>query len=790
MHFSDAWKYVSLVLRSGVFAAALLCQLLPGHARQDSNTFEVPMQRWYRREYKLRPVIERVPYSKTDGFKLSVDFARVNEFYMDPRKAIKNSFHGWDSIEWRIVLPKDFPKDAQLYVFGKSWDSEWFQQPVALPKDLGKPFAFTLPLSGPQAAKSWLPSGHYRKWRQLTPKQLIEFGLKFENPKGKQLKWKGQVSVLGLLLHRTEDNKTKYQIHNLSMTPAKPRVGDMVEIRFELTHPYTRPFDRTDVNIAGELIQPDGETKMIHGFYFLDFLQDGKDKFAAQIPYGPPQFRLRFTPTMLGDHILTVAGRLGKSDFILPEFSFKVTDTKKGWKGFIRRMPGDSRLLCYSSGNKEFWGQGMNVRSPFDTRYKDAFPSTKWDPFNLNMYKDLFKKYHQSGINVVEIWMSSWWLGLEWIPDAPGNHGIGHMNQWRAWKLDKILEWADEYDIYIILAINNHGKFSTWCDQEWSRNPFNRVNGGYLRQPNEFFSNRRAMVDFRRLADYLTARWGYSSRILAWKLFTEIDLTGVSAGAYTRFDVASWHRQAAHYLNMVDPNRHLVTTHWSGSYQVAQRSPVLANTKELEILTLDAYYLGLRGTYRFYTNLVGTEKFQQSVKKPCIITEFGGTPWADNLPHLEQQIHLGLWFGFFGGFPCTPCLWWFPLADERNLYSHYKALHAFTKGETRIDARYTHIPLGSDQRCLAVNTKNSAYYWIFDSQYFFNNNRLHEKGRLCGGASLPLTGLKRGKYVVEFWNCSIGKVIRTTTVNVTGNADKLRVPPFRRDIAAKLKYQP
>ena len=38
--------------------------------------------------------------------------------------------------------------------------------------------------------------------------------------------------------------------------------------------------------------------------------------------------------------------------------------------------------------------------------------------------------------------LSPWWLALEWMEDAPGNHGVGHYNQFRAWKLDRLFEFS------------------------------------------------------------------------------------------------------------------------------------------------------------------------------------------------------------------------------------------------------------------------------------------------------------------------------------------------------------
>ncbi len=755
--------------------------------------------RWFRREYKLEPVSYPVSKDHDEPVRavLGVDFGRTNEFYANVREKM---LQGRDHIVFELDFPEDFPQDALLYFFGKDWDDQWYNYAVELPKPCAGRQQFVLPLTGPKAEESWVPGKHFRSWHQMTPIWLDEIGLKFDSPKGKTLDWKGEVLLRDI---RTRSNgKREKKIRNFRMQPAEPKVGELLEISFELTHEYTDPFDRKNVDIAGEVILPDGESKIIRAFYFEDFVLDGKDEYAKQVALGHPQFRWRFTPRQEGEHAILVAGRIGGQRIELPEIMIKVKPGDPNWKGFIERMPDDDRFLQYSETGEEFWGQGLNVRSPFDTRYNDMFPFTEWEPYNLNMYKRLFEKYEEAGINVVEIWMSSWWLALEWIPDKaqpahnsehpplrpnPGCHGVGHMNQWRAWKLDKILQWAEEHNIYVILAVHNHGKFSTWCDDEWEYNPFNVRNGGYLRRPDEFFSNSRAFEDFRKLADYIVARWSYSPQILTWKLFTEINLTGSRGGSYLNYNVARWHKNAARHLKLFDPNKHLVTTHWSTDYKVAQKNPALAQARELDLLTLDAYYSGHKGCSKLYTNLQGTLDFQDSVKKPFIITEFGGTPTADHLPHIYQQLHVALWEGFVGGFAATPCLWWFPLVEEMKLYNEYKAVANFAKGEARKGLKRTKGDATDGLRCSELRSSDKILAWIFDPEYFFENNRLYFPGKRKEGATYTLQGLNPGKYSVEFWNCQAGEAIHTATVTVSGETMNLLLPSFRRDIALKVK---
>ncbi|RMD83459.1 MAG: hypothetical protein D6820_02295, partial [Lentisphaerae bacterium] len=549
-----------------------------------------------------------------------------------------------------------------------------------------------------------------------------------------------------------------------------------------------------------------------------DYTWEAASRISTLRPYGQPRWRLRFTPISAGLHQLKVAGVVEGRHVELAPIQIHVTESPQ-WPGVLEPHPNHS-LLRYRRNGREFWAAAMNMRSPYDTRYDRVFPGTAWKPWNLKLYADLFQKYEQAGIKVIEVWLASWWLAPEWIPDARQNHGIGWYNQERLWFLDRLFELARQHGIYIILAIHNHGKFSLHCDKEWDRNPFYRGNGGYLTNPEEFFYSKRAWTDYERFVRYMCARYGWADNLLAWKLFTEINLTGRNGSWYKSAWVQKWHQKAALAFKKYDPLRHMVTTHWSGSYETAQRSMGLATLPELEMLTLDAYYNGNYGVERFYRLLTQTFNFQNQVNKPCIITEFGGSPWADILPHLYQGLHLALWTSFFGKLPTTPGLWWFPMVEEHNLYQEYQAINRFASGESRASLTRWHnrnpsaaftmelvpdpsppqktSPKKHNFELWALYSQSRILGWIFDRSYYLGNDRFYEKPPRLQHFTLFLgdsshgenngTNLVPGKYRIDFWNCRTGEVINTHRFTVTGQNAQLswELPPFTGDIAFKI----
>ncbi|MBO3800067.1 MAG: hypothetical protein FGF52_03300 [Candidatus Brockarchaeota archaeon] len=57
----------------------------------------------------------------------------------------------------------------------------------------------------------------------------------------------------------------------------------------------------------------------------------------------------------------------------------------------------------------------------------------------------------------------------------------------------------------------------------------------------------------------MVSRYAYSTHLLAWEFFNEVDLTD----GYNPSNVASWHREMAEYLRSIDPYDHLITTSFS-----------------------------------------------------------------------------------------------------------------------------------------------------------------------------------------------------------------------------------
>ena len=318
--------------------------------------------------------------------------------------------------------------------------------------------------------------------------------------------------------------------------------------------------------------------------------------------------------------------------------------------GFIRVNKKDNRYFQFDSG-KSFYALGENLC---------------WiepdDPFNFNDYLTKLKRSHQ---NWTRIWNWPFYLIVEW--SKPRAKGLGRFSQPDSWKFDQIIEIAGRKGVYIQMVFNFHGMFIP--GDEWENNPYNRKLGGSCKKPQEFFTNQQAKELFKRKLRYFVARWGYSSNILAWELFNEVDLIG----NINEDEVVNWHKETAHYLRQNDPFRHLVTT----SFSKPNGGDKVWRLKEIDYTQVHSYINDV------VTLITSLSKVRQKYRKPCIIGEIAG-----EITNVKQEakdkkgirLHNSLWTSTMSPLAGTAMYWWwYGHIRLNNLYCHYKALDEFTK---------------------------------------------------------------------------------------------------------------
>lgn len=771
-------------MRTGIlFAFFLLACLL--HAEEPSTP-----ETWQRRTWGEdgQPALAALEASADGGTTLPVAFPGQQEFVIGlpkgfPRQAAK--------LNLEMVASAPLPADTRLYVFTRDWEYRWRQVEFSWSRLLaatgrGNTVAVSIPLAEDQNL-AWQPVGHSQPWTSAVPGQIREWGLILVSRQPCQAK---------VVLRRPvvwEEESTAPTVRALGWTPLQPRVGEIVEGGYEIEGWRGSPFNAADVSLSATILPPGGGAPLkIPGFYMEKFQRTSQKVLAdgaTLVSAGHPCFVLRYLPERPGPHRIQVAATVGNKRLELPEQTLEVADAPRPFKGFVRQDPKDPRFLAYEDGTF-FRGVMLNVRSPYDVRYADIARYTCWKDDGLDLYARLLPKYKEARINVVEVWMSSWWLGLEWTDEVHGCHGVGWYNQRRAWMLDRIFSWAAANDIKVVLVLNNHGKFGNGqFDSEWPRNPYFKKNGGPVANCEEFFVSDPCLAAQRQFAQYVIARWGASPQLLSWKLFTEIDLTGNSMTFYRTPPMTQWHQQMTDFFRNNDPWRHLVSTHWMMDY--AHVNPEVASLPKLDLLTIDAYYMS-GGSARLFDLFRGGAEVAAAYKKPCFITEYGGSAYGENTAVLQRQFYLGPWLAFFNGHACGAGFWWYPLVEEKNLYGMLKGFVAFTDGEDPRGAKFqSGLSGGRDVEINLVRQPGRLLVWGFD-RVGFSNERNSEDWVEYPDYAVPVGGLVPGTYAVESWDTATGAKTGLPDLVVAAGQGivDVKVPPFKRDFGLKLIKRP
>jgi len=739
-------------------------------------------------------------------------------------------------IAYDVFLPGEARGCVGGLFFLKDKDGRWYQARSRAPLQSGKWTTVTADLRG--GSPDVEPLGHTGQWDENQASQVVLIGMTFhgdqsfrgsvwvDNFRGwmradrflqqaqpERLAEAGEAQGRELAAfveaaRQAEAGPVKFL--NVSTQPATvwgeqgalPRVGlfDSFVVRFDLNREIRNPFDPSEADIAVEVVTPSQQTILTHAFWYQDF--EIQPHFAAEklIPVGRPEWRVRFAPREKGVHRLRLSVALnGQAQRVRgPELRFEAIASDR--KGFVRVSKTNPYFLEFENG-EFFYPIGHNVHTPIDMRcWARIF---KADPpllRGLSMYEDFFPKMAANGENVAEVWMASWWLGIEWTKRWPHFHGPGRYSLERAWMLDRLLDLARAHGLLIHLVLDNHGKFSAWCDEEWPWNPYNRNTepGGWLNEADELFTDAKAREWYHRRLRYIAARWAADPAILGWEVVSEFDLTGSRAGAqsYRSEAAREWARASARTLQALDPYGRPVGNHYSTNYTRVDRE--LMDGPPFDYVATDAYRGGggAADQASCLTLVQETDRhFAGYKRKPFWVTEYGGHWSGSTFQGLEADLHTGLWASWMTHALGTPLLWWYDVIDQRNLYRHFLGFSRYAQGEDRrkLDGACSAVTLqgaAQDLTGLQYRWPRGAYLWLGNAQALVE---WPEEGRFPRHQDVKavVSDLAAGAYRVEFWDTLAGQITGTQMRELKDHEPLvLDLPPFEIDLAIKVKRHP
>ncbi len=428
-----------------------------------------------------------------------------------------------------------------------------------------------------------------------------------------------------------------------------PQLWHLAEFRVENVPTAINNFDPDKIRVDAAFTLPSGRSLTVPAFWYQAFASTMVNGVEVLTPAGVPQWRIRFTPTEPGDHVLSVSIRLNSeavSASVVNRFSVSpaLPALPCGWV----RTAADRRNFETSNG----------------TPLRLVGANVCWaDNHGTADYDRWFRSMHEAGENFARLWMSPWWAGLEHKPGTLNHYDLG-----AAWQLDHTFRLAETDGIYLLFCFDHHGMYQvnsqSWsgANNYWKANPYNEALGGPCAQPNDFFSNPKAKAIYQKRLRYLVGRYGYSPYLLAWQFFNEIDNV---YGPLNGDDVVAWHREMGQWLRVHDPYHHLVTTSLTGGSD----RPEIWMVPELDFTSYHSY--NEAATVRRLPSLV--RSFLQRYDKPFIVGEFGVSArgWDIAADPYLRGLRQGLWAAALSGSVGSAMAWWWQDIDTDDAYPLY-----------------------------------------------------------------------------------------------------------------------
>ena len=689
-------------------------------------------------------------------------------------------WHQAEALRFTVALPAGAPTNCEVLAFVKDWDYLWYQH--LSPGCLVPGVATQVVVSMTAESEAWAPVGHDFRWNGRTLAEPRSIGIRVFC---KDSAWTGRVVIASPAILLKPAVPPPPTIRDVRPEAARVPKDGKFEVSFRIPDRHLDPFDTNVVRVTAQFTAPDGTVAEVEGFYANDFYREETPVGERITPQGVPLWRVRYAPRQEGGYVYTLKVRDAGGEASWGPARFTAGPAES--KGFIRVSDRDPRFFEFTDGSYYF-PIGHNIRSPFDTRHDAAFPWKQRFDEGTSVYRRYFKAMAENGEQFSEVWFSPWSLGLEWDERWPGYHGVGQYNMRHAWEMDRVMDEAAARGIHLNMVIHNHGKFSTFEDQEFGDNPFNADNGGYLQSPNAYFTDPRALEAFRKLMRYTVARWGYSRHVMAWQLWSELDLVGAERNFYRRPEVVEWHRMMGRYIKEIDPNRHLVATHVCGDFN--HQNVEIISKPEMDHCAVDAYH-GSPDPVFIVSLMKATAQFNNPFLKPVQITEFGGQWSASSMAHLKATLHAALWSSVGVPLAGAPMLWWWMAIDEENLYPAFRGVAAFMKDVDRRDPALLPVdpafygdgaPVG-ELVWACLRSPGLVLGWVGRGPEF-------EEADLAGpprvsGLQAELGGLSNGVFKVEYWDTTRGVPVQRVSVASTNGVLRLTLPPFVRDAAFK-----
>ena len=587
-----------------------------------------------------------------------------------------------------------------------------------------------------------------------------------------------------------DDDQTGDAIFKTATLVGEATQGKKVEIAlFEKEEKIANegnPYDYNYFKIMAEITDPNGDTIEMPGFYYqgtsvtlntaLNPNPSGINGVASTNPLEPqgtevvtrvgsPHFRVRFLPSESGKY--QIVFKIYKKNVLVSkehEMEINVQASTTPYKGVLEVDPVNKRTFRFTNTEETFITIGQN---------------TCWYTSSTRKTEDYgvwFSLMSENNMNTTRTWLAPWGFSLH---SGTSYNNFDSRIQYIA-RLDKLVDYLEEYEIYTMFCLNNHGQFSKSVNPTWDDNPYNAAKGGILNEPYEFFTSSEAKKAYKNELMYIIARYSYSPYILCWELFNEVDWCDNYSLFQTQYK--SWHQEMSKFLKDNDPYHHMVSTSYKGTSGNAY------NLSTIDFVSPHDYGYGNTNMFTKIQNEQNTlfNKYQ----KPVFFGEIGMN-WENGISNYNEDpagisLHQAMWGGMMsGGAGGAMNWWWDSFVHPYNLYSNFKGAGAYAKEMDLSGKSYALLASqsgvsvsNSNTSIMGYNLNTRAYGYLYDKSWTYYNTNMSNKNNVS--VTIPFNN---GTYQLKIYDCDSGEVLETRNVNASSNKITFSVPSFRYDIA-------
>lgn len=571
-------------------------------------------------------------------------------------------------------------------------------------------------------------------------------------------------------------------IDKIEVITETPTVGELLELAvyepegdLKISSLFN-PYDYNQISVDMVFTSPSGKQIKQSAFWYkqyrdLTLIGEAVDdqgfytagqELVRWLTDGISHYMVRITPDETGQWsysmTLTVESVIKQS----MQGNFQVSENTEPYKGYIRVDQTNKKTFIFDS-EETYTPMGLNL----------AWWSTS---LGSHDYANWFKKLEINNNNYARIWLSNWSFSIH--KDSYSNFDT---RQSTAIRLDHLFERANDYNVYIMLTLINHGQFSANTNPEWSENVYNKKNGGMLDYPIQFFYNTEAKTAYKNELKYLISRYGYTDNLFAWELFNEVDWID----GYNSIAVTNWHNEMAKFLHDNDPYNHLVTT----SYKYTFGTPAYA-LDSIDFVAVHSY-----GYYdvKFHEKLVNEQtSLWNNYQKPVLFGEIGIDWQSGNTSYHTDYtgvtIRQASWGGMMSGAGSANHWWWDSWIDRYDMWGLYKGAGTYSGYLDLANKTFTPLQNASvqisngDVKIMGYLLEDAIYGYLYNDSWNYWN-RIPDS---IEGVSVTIS-IANGDYQLWVFNTITGEITSDSLVSITNGSLTLSNLNITEDYAFILK---